>query len=122
MGHWGSKIDDNDTASDLMLDFADYIAKGDNPQQALTKLLNSWYGSDNDALLMVAEYYRLYELNLDEELAISLNLVFIEELNNLSNWREPDNRRLVLTSIIEALKPLGFVPSDDLEKVIRGLY
>jgi hypothetical protein len=118
--YWDIGIDQNNTASDLMQDFNDYIAKGHAPEFALDQLFHSWYGGDNDALLVMADYHRLYNIPVSEEMSECLNIAFLEELRSLGKWIKAGERFIVVKGVAESVMPLGFVPSDDVEKEMKA--
>ena len=89
MGAWGYGIYDNDMALDLKGDFDDYLEEGYHITDIFNALKDSWYTKYNCSLLVLADLQLKHLNKIDCDIYHKVMIAIEEELENVSEWREP---------------------------------
>lgn len=104
MGAWGYGVYENDGALDLKLEFDKCIENGIGVEETSDEILqNSYYGTDNSALLALADLQLKHMGKIKDNFRDKVMMALNEELTNIGYWREPEQRRKALLDFKEKI-------------------
>ena len=105
MGAWGCGLYDNDIALDCIDDYEDYLKDSMDKQTAIKELVESWYITDNYSILVIADLLIQNFGKVEDNIKPIIKKAIEEEKANISEWRNPKERKKVLDDFYNKVKP-----------------
>jgi hypothetical protein len=106
MGAWGCGLYDNDIAMDCFGDYEDSLKNGMDKQSALQELIENWYINDNYSVLVLADLQAKNFGKIQDSIKTIVKRALEEEMEDVINWREPDERKNIIESFYKRVKEL----------------